>query len=49
MLGWTLAVDFPAKHEGIYEFLDDLDQEITDGRRSGLLGEGCETRPRIQF
>ena len=47
MLGWTLAVDFPAKHEGIYEFLDDLDQKLLKAGGRVYLAKDARLDPEL--
>ena len=47
ILGWTLAVDFPAKHEGIYEFLDDLDQKLLKAGGRVYLAKDARLNPEL--
>ena len=47
MEGWTLAVDFPAKHQEIHDYLDALDQEIVNVGGRIYLAKDARLNPDL--
>ena len=47
MEGWTLAVDFPAKHQEIHDCLDALDQEIVNVGGRIYLAKDARLNPDL--